>query len=100
MERQNMTKEYLFKLYLSGRTPRNRRMVKDLKSILDDRFKHQYSLEIIYVTENSASAEGEKVFSTPTLIKQLPPPSSIFVGNFTDKKKLLFAVDVSVQEVD
>ncbi len=92
-----MTKKYLFKLYLSGRTPINRRMVKDLNSILDDKFKDQYSLEIIYVTEDSASAEGEKVFSTPTLIKQLPPPCIEVVGDLTDREKLLAAVNISLK---
>ncbi len=95
-----MIEKNSFKLYLSGRTPSNKRIIKDLKSILEDKFKDQYALDIIYVTEDSASAEDEKVICTPTLIKYLPLPATIFAGNLTNRKKLLFAVEESVKQME
>ncbi len=92
-----MAIKYLFKLYLSASTSRhNEDIVTNLKSILDDKFKDQYSLEIIVVTETPELVEDANIFSTPTLIKQLPPPSTLVVGDLTDRKKLLAAVDLSL----
>ncbi len=97
MERENMTEKYLFKLYLSGQTPDNEQRIANLREILNSKFKEQYSLEIIYVTENPESAVQANIFSTPALIKQSPPPPRIVIGDLTDKEKLLAAVDLSVQ---
>ncbi len=92
-----MTEKYLFKLYLSGRTPDNEQHIANLKEILNNKFKEHYSLEIIYVIENPESAMHAGVFSTPTLITQLPPPVRIVVGDLTNKEKLLAAVNLSIQ---
>ncbi len=92
-----MEKEYVFKLYLTGRTPRNEQGIANLKNFLDDEFKDQYSLEIIYVTEDSAVAHSAKIICTPTLIKELPPPPRRVVGNFTDKEKVLAGLRLSNQ---
>jgi circadian clock protein KaiB len=91
-----MTKEFLFKLYLSSPTHSNERIVANLKNILADKCKDQYSLEIIYVTENPEPAMRVSVFSTPSLFKQLPPPPTIVIGDLTTKEKLLFAVDLVI----
>ncbi len=83
-----MTKKYVFNLYLSGSMPmHNEEIVKNLKSILNDKFKDQYSLEIIVVIETPELAENANIVSTPTLVKHLPPPPSTVVGDFTDKEK-------------
>ncbi len=86
------TLKYLFKLYLSGESTRNTRILKNLKSILNDNFEDDYSLEVINVTKNPELADRPNVFATPMLIKQLPPPSTMIVGNFADKEKLSRAV--------
>jgi circadian clock protein KaiB len=98
MERENMTEKYLFNLYLSGWTPSNERIIANLKSILEDKLKEQYSLEIIYVTEKPELSMRAGVFSTPVLMKQLPPPPMVVVGDLTDKEKLLTVVEIALQQ--
>ncbi len=90
-----MTKKYLFKLYLSGRIPRSEQLTSKLRNILEDEFKEQFSLEIIYVLEDSASAKSAKIICTPTLIKELPPPPRRIVGDYIDKEKILTCLDLS-----
>ncbi len=90
-----MTKQYLFKIYLIWRTPKNEKLISNLKNILEDKFKNQYMLEIIYINENPESAESAKVMCTPTLIKELPPPQRRIIGDFTDKEKVLTGLGLS-----
>ncbi len=90
-----MTKKYLFKIYLSGQTPKNEALISNLKNFLEHEFKDEYSLEIIYVSENTESTEHAKIICTPTLIKELPPPSRRVVGDLTDKEKVLAGLGLS-----
>ncbi len=94
-----MSEKYFFELYLSGKTPSNKKIVKELKSILDDKFEDQYSLEVIFVTKKPELADNKNVISTPTLMKLSPPPARIFAGNLNDRKKLLLAVNETVKEI-
>lgn len=88
-------KEYILKLYLSGRTSRNKQLIANLENFLED----QYSLEIVYVTEAPELAESAKVFCTPTLIKQLPKPDRRVVGDLTDKEKVLAGLSLPGRQI-
>ena len=92
-----MAKKYLFKLYLSGRTSTSEWQVKNLKKVLEDKIKDQYSLNIIYLTEAPELIERENVIATPTLIKELPPPPKRVIGEISYKEKLLTILDLSGQ---
>ncbi len=92
-----MTKKYLFKVFLSGRTSQSKEHIANLKNFLEHEFKDEYSLEIIYVSENIQSAEHAKIFCTPTLIKELPPPPRRVIGDLADKEKVLAGLDLSGQ---
>ncbi len=97
MERSNMTKKYLFKIYLSERTPKNEELISNLKHFLKDKFKNQNFLDIIYIKENPELANSAKVICTPTLIKELPPPIRSVVGDLTDLEKVLAELGLSNQ---
>lgn len=91
-----MAKKYLFKLYLSSRSLCNERGCENLKSILDEKLKDQYSLEIIDVTEDLASVLKANIFFTPALVRQIPPPPSTVVGNLLSREKLLAVVEMLI----
>ncbi len=81
-----------FKLYHSGQLSASR-AISDLKNILNEKLKDTYSLEIIDVTKTPVLAVRVNVFATLTLIKQSPPPLTVFVGNLTDRERLASAVE-------
>ena len=92
-----MARKYLFQLYLSSRSFSNEKICENLKLILDEKLKDQYSLEIIFVTEDVESVLQRNIFTTPTLIKKLPSPSSTVVGDLSDREKLSAAVEISLK---
>ncbi|HLC17131.1 MAG TPA: circadian clock KaiB family protein [Thermodesulfovibrionia bacterium] len=77
------SESYLFRLFLSDRTRRSEEQIRNLRAILDYKFKDQYVLEIIYVIETPELAEREDVLCVPMLIKELPLPARRLVGDFS-----------------
>jgi circadian clock protein KaiB len=78
-------KEYLFKIFLSGRTPGNWWLFENIKNILDDKVKNRYVLKIIYIDEDPDAVECENIICTPTIIRHLPLPQKRFIGYLNDK---------------
>ena len=64
----------------------------------DKKLKEHYSLEIIDVTEDPASVLKANIFSTPTLVKELPSPYRVVLGDLSDREKLSAAIEISLKE--
>ena len=86
------------RLYVIGKTPRSAKAIEDLKTILEDKFKDQYSLEVVDIFENPGLAEEDKILATPTVIKILPAPIRKIVGDLSDREKVLLGLDLITKE--
>ncbi len=92
MERQSP--KYVFKLYVTGRTPRSERAISNLHRICETALKHQYEIMVIDVLEEPHLAEQDRILATPTLVKQLPPPVRRVLGDLSDTEQVLWGLDV------
>ena len=86
------------RLYVIGKTPRSVKAIEDLKTILEDEFKDQYSLEVLDIFENPGLAEEDKILATPTVIKLLPLPIRKIVGDLSDREKVLLGLDLITEK--
>jgi circadian clock protein KaiB len=93
-----MAAKYILKLYITGQTVNSEKAIKNLKAVLDTQQKGLYSLEVIDVLENPQLAEEDKIMATPTLIKVSPPPVRKFVGDFSDKEKVLSGLGLTIEK--
>lgn len=82
------------RLYITGRTSNAERAIANLKAICEQEYPDQYEFEVIDVLERPQLAEADKILATPTLIKLLPPPVRRLIGDFSDQKRVLFALDL------
>ena len=89
-----MSKRYLLKLYITGRTPRSEQSIANLRTVLERELDNEYELEIIDVLEKPQLAEDEKILATPTLIKQLPAPVRRLIGDLSDTERVLLGLDL------
>lgn len=85
---------YVFRLFLSDRTPKSEEQIKNLRGILDKKFKNNYLLEIVYVIETPELAEREDVLCMPMLIKEHPPPTRRLVGDFSSIDHISVGLDM------
>ncbi len=82
------------RLFVAGKTPRSEQIVKAIMKLIEDEFKGQYSLEVIDVIEHPESAERDKVFATPTLMKIQPPPVRRLIGDLSSRGMLLASLQL------
>lgn len=91
--------KYLLKLYITGHTARSRQAISTLRQICETVLANQYELIIIDVLERPQQAEEDKILATPTLIKEAPAPSRRVIGDLSDEKRLLLALDLNPKTI-
>lgn len=86
--------KYKLCLYIAGKTQKSNRAIENLKKYCEGDARNQYTIEIIDLLEHPQLAEGEQIIAVPTLIKKLPAPIRILVGDLSDKNKLLVGLNL------
>jgi circadian clock protein KaiB len=92
--RRWIMKQYILKLYVTGKTPRSQMAITNLKTICEREMKGEYEIIVIDVLEQPELAEQDKILATPTLIKQLPVPIRRIIGDISKTEKVLLGLDL------
>lgn len=87
------------RLYVTGRTPQSKRAIDNLREICDVELNGVFDVEVIDVLEHPNLAEDEKILATPTLVKRLPEPTRKIIGDLSDRKRVLFGLDLPDKEI-
>ena len=89
---------YVLRLYVNRSTLKSERAVKNIKQVCEEHLKGRYVLEVIDIHRHANLARDEQIVAVPTLIKRLPLPLQRLVGDMSDLNKVLFGLDLKVQE--
>jgi circadian clock protein KaiB len=92
------TEKYKLCLYIAGKTQKSKKAIENLKKYCDDELKDRYTVEIIDLLEHPHLAEGEQIIAVPTLIKKLPAPVRVLVGDLSDKIKVLVGLNLIAEQ--
>ena len=84
----------VLRLYISGQTPNSERAVANLRRICDEHFNGDCDLDVIDVLQRPEVAEEQRIFATPTLVKESPVPSRRVIGDLTEISKVLSGLDL------
>ena len=76
-------------LFISGASPASTRAVRRLRDLCDRNCPDGYDLEIVDVYQQPALVVSRGIVAVPTLIKDLPPPVRLLVGDFADESAVL-----------
>jgi circadian clock protein KaiB len=90
--------KYVLRLYVSGYTSKSALAVKNIKRICEQHLKDRYDLEVVDICQQPNLARDEQIVAVPTLVKRFPPPPRRLIGDLSDLKKVLFGLDLGVQE--
>ena len=88
------TQQYVLRLYVAGITTRSSAAIRSITEICEEHLKGHYDLEIVDIYQQPSLAKGEQIIAAPTLIKKLPEPLRRFIGNLTDREKILVGLDL------
>jgi circadian clock protein KaiB len=87
---------YIFRLYITGQTPRSAQAVANLQRICVDWLDGQCEITVVDVLEQPERAEEDRVLATPTLLKIAPPPARRVIGDLSDTEKVLWGLGLGV----
>jgi circadian clock protein KaiB len=84
---------YTLRLYVTGSGPRSLKAISNLKRFCEE-YLQDYDLEVIDIYQDPDAAREAQIIAAPTLIKKLPAPMRRFVGDLSNKQKLLTGLDI------
>ncbi len=84
----------ILRLYVSGMTARSIRAIENMRRICNEDLKGRCELEVIDVYQQPERSKEEQLFAAPTLIKKLPLPLRRFIGDMSDKEKILVGLNI------
>jgi len=83
------TERYVLTLYVTGATAGSLRAIANLKAICEQYLKGRYQLEVVDVYRQPARLRRDQVVAVPTLIKKLPVPLRLLVGDLSRTEQVL-----------
>ena len=85
---------YLFRLYVSGSTPRSSVAIANVRRICEQYLPGHYELEVIDVYQQPAATKQAQIIAVPTLIKELPFPPQRFVGDMSNTERIVIGLNL------
>ncbi|HEX8549121.1 MAG TPA: circadian clock KaiB family protein [Cytophagaceae bacterium] len=89
--------KYILRLFITGITPNSRRAVENINKICEEYLKGRYDLEVIDIYQEPDHAIESQIIAAPTLIKISPAPTRKLIGDLSDLKKVLSALDIKAR---
>jgi len=86
--------EYILRLYVTGSSPRSLRAISNLKRLCEEYLHDDYELQVIDIYKDPDAAREAQIIAAPTLVKRLPAPLRRFIGDLSNKQKLLIGLDI------
>jgi circadian clock protein KaiB len=92
----NRSKEcYILCLYIAGLTPRSTLAVERIRAICERYLAGRYELTIVDLYLQPEAARQAQIIVAPTLVKKLPSPMRLFIGDMTDEKRILEGLNIA-----
>lgn len=83
------TERYVLKLYVTGATTRSLRAIANVKAICEQYLKGRYDLEVVDIYRRPALLRRDQIVAVPTLIRKLPVPMRLLVGDLSRTEQVL-----------
>ena len=87
-------------LFISGASPASTLAVRRLRDLCDQHAPSGYELKIVDIYQQPELVVARGVLAVPTLIKELPLPMRVLIGDFTDEPRVLAALGLSAAKDD
>jgi len=80
------------RLYIAGNAPNSLRAITNLKTICDQHFASEFSLEIVDLLTHPERALADGIIVTPTLVKVSPLPVQRVIGTLSDTNQVVMTL--------
>lgn len=90
--------QYVLHLFVSGATRRSTLAIENIKEICETELHGRYTLEVIDIYQQPELAKRYQIVAVPTLIKSLPAPIRLLIGDLSQKEKILVGLNLHPKE--
>ena len=87
-------------LFVSGAAPSSIRAVRRLRDLCDRHCPDGYDLDVVDIYQQPEKVASRGVLAVPTLIRELPLPVRVMIGDFTDEQRMLATLSLPAPKVD
>jgi circadian clock protein KaiB len=77
-----------------GQTSKSLTAFSNLKRICESHLKGRYRLRVIDLVKHPQLAKGDQILAVPTVVRKLPKPVRILLGNLSDTERVLVGLDL------
>jgi len=91
------TEHYVLTLYVTGATAGSLRAIANIKAICEEYLKGRYELEVVDVYRRPDLLRSDQIVAVPTLIKKLPVPLRLLVGDLSRTEQVLQGLGLVVR---
>lgn len=87
----------VLQLYVSGMSPKSMEAIENIRKICNEHLSDAFELEIIDIYKNPELAAEQHIVFSPSLIKSLPLPRKILIGNLSDTEKVVRGLGITLK---
>lgn len=91
----HVPERYVLCLYVTGLTPRSTLAIDRIRAICERYLSGRYVLTVIDLYLQPEMARLAQILVAPTLVKESPSPTQLFIGDLTDEKGLLQSLNIT-----
>jgi circadian clock protein KaiB len=81
--------KHILLLYIAGLTPKAATALRNLKLICEEKLKNNYRIKVIDLVKNPRLGRDHQILAIPTLMRKLPLPVRMIIGDLSDTKRVL-----------
>ncbi len=96
-EKLEIDKYWKMRLFVTDTDPLCICAFRNLKKICEEHLGGKYSIEVIDIFEKPKLARKEQIVAIPTLMKLLPEPKRLLIGDFSRTESVLRGLDIELQ---
>jgi len=85
---------YLLQLYIAGATAGSARAIESIRRVCTEQLEGRCELKVIDIYQQPEQAKQADIVAVPTLIKRLPEPIRVVIGDLTDLERVLVALGI------
>lgn len=86
---------YVLYLYIAGLTARSTLAVDRIQTLCKRYLAGRYELTIVDLYLQPEMARQAQIVVAPTLVKQIPVPKRLFIGDMSDEKRILQGLGIA-----
>jgi circadian clock protein KaiB len=89
-------KAWQLRLYVMDETTKSVEAFVNLKRICETHLKGRYKITVIDLLKQPQLARGDQILAVPTVVRRLPSPVRIIIGNLSEAEHVLVGLDLRV----